>query len=229
MVTTTADAVILVIGIWNKIAEFTGSLIDTTEERLEVVTGEFRAPRWIEFFYAVPYWKEQIGVVAAYLAILNGSIREWGIGVRDIVYNATQELPFPKSLKSKVMRGDVAANFVIQELLGIADSISASDPKETVEIILEVANASAYNPLDPNDIPESIPTTKQQIWKTIVTMAVSASVMFLPFAVAWVAAIFYIRVWDGQIKSPTLSQNSKRVTSKAGPSRHRVNLRPGPD
>jgi len=235
-VTNSFEAFLKVSSVWNQIAELTGQLIFTTKRDLDVLADSFEWPTgWQAFFWGLISWVgwavEQYSIVRDMLAVIQDSIGKWAVGVRIIIQKAVEsdELGMPKHLANRVMRGDDAARYVIREMLNIAISVENSSAREVRETILEVANVSAFDPEDPTDRPESLPTARQRLWEIVLSIMVRSALLFMPFAIGYVSALWYLGLWDKPAAVPTLAQDSKRVRRKQVSSRHRVNLRKGRD
>lgn len=232
IITDATSAYLFAVGVWNKIAELTGSLVDTYGPKLSAVLERFGSPPATAYFWTpslIRWIREQANAVSEASRVLSEALEEWRKGVRKIVSNAVHgELPLPKKLHQRVMPIDDAWRMAIRLLFDTADTISESDREENTKIILEVAQPSRLDdpPVDTN--PDA--TTLQRVWRGVVRAAVAFASATLPFALAWVAAVAYLRLWqdDPAALSEALPQDSQRF-SGVSTKRRRRNKQKGPD
>lgn len=214
-----------IFGVWNRIALLTGEVARETWQAVEIESERFRRPTLRELLWAMPsYWSDVGDVLQGILGHFLDGLEVWRDGVSLILLDVVSKaLPFPSELDSRVMRGGDALRVVIRELVRIAATSTQADREAIERTVLEVADVSIDSP------PGNEPTLKQSIWRRVVQAFVLAGTLFIPFAVAYTAGIFYLRVWAGDVELPTLSQDSRRIRVNPGKIRTRENRRAGPD
>lgn len=230
MITDATSAFLFVVGVWNKIAELTGGIVDKYRLILSDRLEEFSSPPVSAYFWTpslIRWLRDQSNAFSGASQTLAEAFSEWRRGVRSIVSAAVNgELPLPKKLGQRLIRLDDAFRMAIRLLFSTADEISSSDRSENERIILEVAAPSRDTSVDV----DADATTLQKAWRGVVKLAVAFASATLPFALAWVAAVTYLRLWsdDPAPLASALPQDSKRV-SGVSIRRTRQNKRKGAD